>query len=298
MRLTEEELKKLYQKQTARPAREREECLTEEELLRAAMGEMSPSERERFADHMISCSDCAQEYRLTQSLKPLAEQVTDGEAKISKAEAEVIAIRAFLPVRALYAIAASLLVLCIGLGIWAQSLRREKSLALAGLNEQLAERERTIAAQEEALAKAQRQLEEAPKQFGQYENQIAELRKDLAELNQPQINVLIADLDPANTIRGGSTGTAIVRVPPGANFFTLILNTTSEKSYPDYALEILDQRGKTLWQGSGLQKSSSNNFTVALPRALFPSGQYRIKLSGLSKSRKELVEDYLVKIQY
>jgi hypothetical protein len=74
MKLTDDKLKQLYQQQTARSA-QRAECLTDETLLRAAAGELGQIERERMADHLMVCSDCAQEYRLAQSLKPWAERV-------------------------------------------------------------------------------------------------------------------------------------------------------------------------------------------------------------------------------
>lgn len=75
MKLTSEALNELYQQQTARSTRGQAECLTEETLLRAATGELSRSERQCVADHLMVCSDCAEEYRLIRSLKPWAEQV-------------------------------------------------------------------------------------------------------------------------------------------------------------------------------------------------------------------------------
>jgi len=75
MKLMTDELKKLYQQRTTRSARRQAECLSEETLLRATMGELSQAERERVADHLMACSDCAEEYRLIRSLKPWAEQV-------------------------------------------------------------------------------------------------------------------------------------------------------------------------------------------------------------------------------
>jgi hypothetical protein len=89
MKLTDDKLKQLYQQQTARSARRQAECLSDETLLRAAAGELGQTERERMADHLMVCSDCATEYRLVQSLKPWAERVvaTSGEPV---AEAEMI----------------------------------------------------------------------------------------------------------------------------------------------------------------------------------------------------------------
>jgi hypothetical protein len=74
MRLDSEELKRLYQQQTARAARSRDDCLTAEVIMSAATGEFSHAERNKVADHLIACSDCAQEYRLARSLESTAKQ--------------------------------------------------------------------------------------------------------------------------------------------------------------------------------------------------------------------------------
>ena len=75
MKLTDEEMKALYQAQTVRSARGGADCPPEETLARAAAGDLSSIERERVADHLMGCADCAQEYRLARSLKPWAGQV-------------------------------------------------------------------------------------------------------------------------------------------------------------------------------------------------------------------------------
>lgn len=75
MKLTSEELKALYQQRTARSVRKQADCFTEEALAQAVTGKLRRMERERLADHLMTCSDCAREYRLIQSLKPWAEQV-------------------------------------------------------------------------------------------------------------------------------------------------------------------------------------------------------------------------------
>lgn len=79
MKLTEAKLKELYQRQTARTQRRPAGCLTEEQFVRVAIGELSQQERLEAAQHLSTCSDCTEEYRLIQALKPWAkeaEQVT------------------------------------------------------------------------------------------------------------------------------------------------------------------------------------------------------------------------------
>jgi hypothetical protein len=73
MRLTEEKLKELFQRQTARSTPRRTECLTEDQFTRAAAGEISSEERRNVARHLITCIDCTQDYRTLRSLQPWAE---------------------------------------------------------------------------------------------------------------------------------------------------------------------------------------------------------------------------------
>ena len=351
MRLSNEELTGLYQQDTARTKRERTECLTSELLVRAAAGELDPSEREMMADHMISCADCAAEYR---GLLPLRAWADAAATSVSEARPEpklasiplsgpssihglerTITARSsihdfFFSFRVPYAVAALLMVLSLALIAALIAQRRVNQSLVARLNERRPEGvpgtvahspdsngelrrqldEATRRAEREAVARAAAQEELARRQSQQNtrenssqpngtQTQIAELRATVNSLSRPQVNVPIVDLDPQGSTRAQSPGAlTTIDVPSGAKLFTLILNITGEPSHPGYAMEISNQRGMTVWRGSGLRKSPYNNFTVALPRRSFPAGQYRIKLYGLRDGTKELVEEYAVRVQY
>lgn len=75
MKLTEEQIKELYRRRTARLVRGPAECLTEELLRCTAARELTQDERERVIHHLRSCSDCAREYRIAHSSKQWASQV-------------------------------------------------------------------------------------------------------------------------------------------------------------------------------------------------------------------------------
>jgi hypothetical protein len=96
MKLKEEELKGLYQRQTARPAPERTSCPTGETLVRAFAGQLNQAEDEIVTNHLIVCSDCAQEYRLLHSLHPLAEQLAGTPSESADAEKAAVAPAAWL----------------------------------------------------------------------------------------------------------------------------------------------------------------------------------------------------------
>jgi hypothetical protein len=68
MKVSSEELKRLYQERKTRDGTLSSECAAPDLLMRAAANELEPRERDRLADHLIQCSDCAGEYRLVASL--------------------------------------------------------------------------------------------------------------------------------------------------------------------------------------------------------------------------------------
>src|SRR5262249_51731281 len=74
MKLTEARLKEIWQEQTARATPRQVECLTEELFERLVAGDATSQERTQAASHLAVCSDCAAEYRVLRSLRPLAEQ--------------------------------------------------------------------------------------------------------------------------------------------------------------------------------------------------------------------------------
>ena len=63
------ELTALYQSQPSRTELNRADCLADEFLVRACMGDISDSDRLFVADHLMTCQDCAEEFRLAYALK-------------------------------------------------------------------------------------------------------------------------------------------------------------------------------------------------------------------------------------
>ncbi|MEW6733434.1 MAG: hypothetical protein AB1489_19055 [Acidobacteriota bacterium] len=298
MRLTEEEMKQLYQQQTTRRAEQRQQCLSAEQLYRAASNQLSEAEREQVAEHMLECLECTQEYRLARTLKPWSETLVEASEEPSASIVAMPARRALVSVRVLYGVAATLLIVSISLGVMLQWLRREHQQEVARYNAEIAERDRRIAAVEETLTVTRQELAAKPVHTEEYETQLAEQRKVIEELSQPQVNVPIVDLDPSSAIRGSGDSTAIIKVPIGTNFCTLILNTRQEQVDSYYAIEIMDRINKIVWQDNRVRQNQLNPFTITLPRRLFPAGQYRIKLYGLDKSERKLIEAYSIQIKY
>jgi hypothetical protein len=322
MKLTEAQLKELWTRRTARATPRQAECLTEEQFQRAITGEISQPDRAQAAKHMITCQDCAEEYRILRSLRPLVEAMEStlaASAEIAQAKRsdersgtrnstlwERLAVFVS-PTRAIAA-SAVLLLISLALGIWLISLRKGNEREIAQLNRELAERDRALVSTRESLNEARRQLEETIRQTEQQKSssdskqvkeEIAQLRQTITELSKPQIDVPIIDLDPSSPTRGNSTGSlSKIETPPTANFFTLILNITGPQQHSNYEVEIFDSNGKQFWRGQRLRNSRERSVNLTLARRMFPAGRYLIKLYGLRNDAREPVADYPVMISY
>ncbi len=322
MKSTEEELKEVLQQQTARSTPRQAECLTEDQFVRAAMGEMTEQERVRVAHHLVTCVDCTDEYRSLRALKswadeaeqilaaPAASTVAGSSLRVAdKAVAPTVWRRysALSPQAGALALAASLLIV-LGLAGWLLLNRQERSREIARLNNQLAERDRELASATQSLDEARSQLEEAVRhqekaesaaQTMELEGKIAELRRTVDELSKPQVGVPIVDLDPSPATRGDPRGAATrIELPRTANFITLILNFGRVQTHSDYEVEILDHSGKRVWRGRGMTTSEANSLNLTLPRRLVPGGLYLVRIHAVQMGRWEQVAEYPVVIAH
>jgi hypothetical protein len=285
MKLTSEEMRSLYQRQTARSAADRGDCLLADVMTRAAAGELSRSERGVIADHLAVCSDCAEEYRILRRLNPSVTTQLSWPRRF---------ISGFSTGPAAYVFAAALLIVSLACAIWVITLRRENARMTAQLEEQLSNRDQIS----QSLAETRRQLEEAMRRAEEQQKELAEMRRSLDDFSQPQINVPFADLELQDVRGGAGGGVSTVTAPPGANFFLLFLHGAGGPRYSDYALEISDGQGRRVWRAQGLRRSQEDTFTVALQRRLFPAGQYRLSLYGLRSGRSESVGVYTLRVRY
>jgi hypothetical protein len=325
MKLTEAQLKEIWQEQTARATPRQPECLTEERFERLTTGDTTSQERTQAANHLSVCSDCAEEYRILRSLRPLAEHAeailaaSEGapgtERRLRAAERADARPEAFWrslvalvsPTRATFALAA-LLLISLALGLWLVLLRRGDDREIARLNRELNERDRTLASVKESLDETRRRLDETIRRSEQeksagdskrYEDEIALLRQTVTELSRPQLDAPIIDLYSADQTRGNTMGDAArIETPPAASIVTLILNIAGQPSHSTYAVEILDSNGKQVWRGQRARKGPDHAVNLTLVRRMIPSGRYLLRLYGLRDGKQEPVADYPVLIVY
>jgi hypothetical protein len=336
MKLTEEKLKQIFQRQTASSTARQVDCLTEDQFARAASGAMDQEERSAVARHLIACSDCTEEYRIVRSLKAWANEAdrtlaatlsVDARKAAGKPERNTevsrpsvwISRKAFFPSRVALAVAAMLFVVLFAavLMVW---ITQQQGRELARLNQQVAERDKALNSIQGALSEKERrvgELEEslrrqrpqsdqaraevespdAGNDSSRLKEEVASLRQNTRELNQPQLEAPIVDLDPA-PVRGGSSGAATtIDIPPTAKSFTLILNFRGE-AYPANEVEILDGRGKDVWRGQVRGKGGSGSINLTLSRGLIANGHYTIKLYGRKDGRREPIAEYPLQVRY
>ena len=334
MRLNSEDLRELYQRETSRSSGvAAAECLPGDLLARAAAGELNHLEREGTADHLATCSDCAKEYQALRTLKPWVHEfsanagarvipliTSENGQSLTAAVAPVMREARIGSRRASfywpYGAAAASLILSFALGALLISKSRENQRLVAEANNRQSTQNVEDRKTAEALAESRQLLDETNRRVQQEtearriaEEELAKrraaerssgpTREGSSERFTPNVNVPIIDLNPHDAGRGEQNPqAAAIQLPPDTDLFTLVLNLGGEDASSSYSLEVTDRGNKTVWVGQNLRKSPYNNFTVAMHRRSFPAGEYRLKIYGLRNGRRELVEEYAIRLAY
>lgn len=176
------DLRDVYQRATRR--RDRDDCPSEELVMNAARNTASSRDRERVAEHVAQCSDCARDFRIARSLVPWAEEASKRD------EEEEHNLSPF-------AIAATVgIAVTIPLIVWLFLARTGSSRAIDHLNMEIGRRDQEIRALRlNAMA----------------------MRSRLEQQVTPEIGAPIVDLDRNNpkTIDAGNARsfTVVVHVP-------------------------------------------------------------------------------------
>jgi hypothetical protein len=219
---------------------DRDGCLSADTLAMAARGELPPAERDRVADHLAACADCAEELQLIQPLEAWSERTA---AAYGRAPVPVPEPWRWLPV---WQLAATVLLLAsVGVLIWNFRLRQS--------NDELMARASVPPSVPAAAPPATEPL----------------IRAD--------VNVPIVDLQ-TDVFRSG-TGGLVPTVPASASLATLILATDLRDASGVYQLSIVDANARTVWESAALKMTEFNTFTVAVSPRDLGAGLYRLELA-------------------
>jgi hypothetical protein len=330
MKLSEDELKSIWQQETLRGTDSHANCLSAELLVRAGEGKLDASERAQVAGHLAECAHCAEDYRIALSVNEWAAQSADHYASLfpqrivpatppnwrQRLTGELKRLRSSSPLAV--AMTAVLLLISLMLGVWLLTLRQQNRILVAQLNQQRIEavenaeliasvKEAALIARVEELERRQTELsmESAGQQTAGQEDLKAEnvrLTRELDELSRPQLDLPQIDLDPKVATRaasGGSKDTVTTfNVPPSASSFTINLPGAGSKPSPHYLIELVDAKtNKVVWNGQRRQDKETT-FTLTLAKRGIPAGQYRIRVYGLDGKGKQLLSNYDILIKY
>jgi len=114
---------------------------------------------------------------------------------------------------------------------------------------------------------------------------------------RPQANIPIFEILPRDAVtrsaKGG--GSMAVKLSPVTSSFVLILDGGGQPEYPPYRVELLDARGRVLWEQSGLARDPAGNFNLVFDRAFLGPGIYRLRLFGQARNgRGRRLGEYLI----
>jgi hypothetical protein len=305
MKLTDQELKAVWQESTRPAGVLRGDCLSDELLMRAGLNELSEAERQQIASHLMNCADCSQEYGIARAANLWARE-TAAEHSSPVIQPVTVhpdrrlsfwAFAGFKPLTA--AIAAALLIAATILGFWTARLLSETRNLHAKLSEQQAETNRLATQQ---ATQTQQNTEQFVARNQSLTEENARLAEELNALRKPQLETPIVDVDPASLTRGtagaGKEAVTKIDVPATAALFTIILHLNGEQNYPALLIELIDRKtNKVLWSEQQ-KRIASPNLTLTLAKSNSPAGSYRIRISGVNGQRKTLLDHYDIQVNY
>jgi hypothetical protein len=249
-------------------------CPPAETLARAVSGSLPREEAEAVADHLAECADCAEDAQALRNLESWAERATLEGATPRRPTREVAARRWYS--HPLAAVAATLLVATTALS--------------AGLL-------RTRAQSQEAQAALQARLHEAVRDAAALRAELDRRRSGsavaVAPGAQPLPNVVIVDLLPAGSERGGAD---VPSAPMGSWLVVCVLTVPSDTPrYEDHVVEVW-HGPRMAHRGVGFVRSREDTFTLALPAGLLEPGVNRIRLLGVRSGRTVPIEEYALRL--
>lgn len=308
MKLTEQDMKDLWQEGAACDTAKRSGCLTDDLLLRAGMNDLTEIERQQIANHLAGCDDCTDAYRVARAANVWAKETAAGYEPKSASPVQPpfdhrLSFFDFLRFRPAQAVLAAMFLVALGIGVWAIKLRMENQNLQATLRQQHQEKELTTAKEVSQLQQNAEQLL-ASNQTLTSEN--SRLKEELDALANPQLETPIIDVDPASLTRGtAETDNAVtkIHVPASANFFTVILHlpsgyTTGAPRERLLLVELVDRKTNGVLWSSQQKHNASPNLTLTLAKNKYPAGKYRIRISEISGQRKMVIDHYDIQVSY
>lgn len=308
-------------------------------LIAYRQGALPAAEREAVQEHLSLCPRCtgllrelrdfeAASARGEAGPEPLRQEAWDSLAQRLPAKTPEVRPLAGVARRemprlqrfsSLLMVAAALLLVGIGLSVWAVITAQQGRQRLMRVEQRLKEREETVAALQSSLAKAERQLKAAQgqlqtleKERNQLSSAVEELRRTrqapegrdrLAatpqgiELSVAPRYVLRGHQAPASGLLRGDGAVNPVRMPPPGGRLTVALSLADHPVFEEYRLELVDRDGEVLWSGHRPGRALLGDAGTSVSIKGISLGRYRLRIEGLSPDGGDLLAEYLLEIE-
>lgn len=319
--MTHEEEFRAYMKAASEAMVENEQHLSEARMMAYCRRELPDAEREAAQSHLVNCEECVALFR---SVRDFVEPASPDDEEIDAAQTET-AWQSLLqrlpetkPVdradtnvvhpdfarsrghglakssRLTLALAAALLVSfgvlgLLGWQLWQeQKSRRQSQQATLDLESRQRELEQRLSQVEQSGAD---QLNR------EREQRVA------AEAERDQLQALLASVQPERAIvpvypftlssERGSAEDLSLSFKKGVTAVKMRLFRSKPYEFPEYGLELVDQRGQVVRQISGLRPAPADGaLSLQLNRAKLETGKYKLKLIGVRGKAKEPLGEY------
>jgi len=299
--------------------------LREEQLIDYRDGRLHPPVRDYVQGHLLECDECLALFNDVQEFfDDRREQEAEIPAIVRTAEWNALSHRLALGAdsnnlaakqrlrfwqrpRAGYALAAVSLALLILIGAWAIRLSRHDRQNEAQIQQLIArsESDRQRTAQEMSNLQAENNHLQQQAQALAAKSTASPTPSDQASRAKPAgasqivLNTPIFDIYPADAVERSQNGNQSdpITIPQSAPIVTLLLNGAGQKTYPDYVLELKNNRDEVIWHGEGLIRDRYGNFVITIAHSILNTGTYRLKLFGRGAGPPQPLAEYVVVVR-
>ena len=287
----------------------------DEQLLQYFDGKLPEPVHDSIQAHLTECDVCLETFRdmrdffeshradeemtnedRLRSWTALWDKIRDAEMRAHRERVTSVTARSWFTSAPTLAVAALLLIV-FGLGVWIVRQRQQQRRLTTDL--QIAQqRSAQLQAEHESLEARNRELEQENlllQEQGGSRDQPRSVQPPI--VTKPEINAPSYDIYARNfTQRSGNQDEINrIKVPASARTIVLLLNVDGLTPSPDYAVELVNEAGKTIWRARGLRKGQLGSLTLTMDRSFLGPGMHRLKLYGRGASKA--VAEYLVRIE-
>ena len=293
----------------------------EEELIAYQQERLGGPERSRIQHHFMQCSSCFDKFKdVSDFFEPARrDEESLSEAMIARewesfsknlplvspeiVERRLSFGRFFFAPRAVALAATFIIILTTSWAIWLFNERSQLTRQLESQRSSSAEELRALDEENRRLRERDRLANENESRLQQLEmdkqkveRRATDLELEIARMKQPELNSPIYDIYAQGSAQRSTTGGArnSVAISRRAKTVTLILNGSDQPEHPQYAIEMVDPKGRVNWRREGLKRDSFGNFVVTLNRASLSEGEVVLRIYAGS----ELIARYNLSVRW